>query len=581
MFKTFHHILEFLKEKKYKYIAGILILIVVDGLQLITPQILKHFTNAITDNTLDPERLWVYPVLIVLVAAGIALSRYIWRILIIISSRELEYWLRNKLFNHIETLSQTFYNKNKTGDIMAHATNDINAIRMAFGPGIVMIVDAVFLTIMTIIIMAINLNFKMTLLALLPMPIITITVAFFGKIIQQRFKNVQESFSNLSEKVQESFSGIRVIKSFNQEQQDLNDFNDYNMAYLKSNMSLIRLYGGMHPVITLLSTTSLLIILTYGSKLVITGEMTLGDFVAFISYIEILTWPMMAIGFVVNVLQRGLASMKRINVILDSESEIVEGDLTEFDSLDIEFNNLSFKYPNAQNEVLKNINLKIPSGTSLGILGRTGSGKTTLTNLLLRLYQIEPNMILIGGKDILTYRTKAIRDLIGIVPQDNFLFSTTIEKNIGFSTNQVDAEFARYVARQSQVEDEIMHFPNGFETLLGERGINLSGGQKQRTSIARALYKDPQILILDDSLSAVDTDTEERILGLLKNEISSRSSLVISHRISTLRNLDKICVIDEGEIIEYGTHEELLQNKGLYYDIYEKQLIEDKLQEVK
>lgn len=581
MFKTFHHILEFLKEKKYKYIAGILILIVVDGLQLITPQILKHFTNAITDNTLDPERLWVYPVLIVLVAAGIALSRYIWRILIIISSRELEYWLRNKLFNHIETLSQTFYNKNKTGDIMAHATNDINAIRMAFGPGIVMIVDAVFLTIMTIIIMAINLNFKMTLLALLPMPIITITVAFFGKIIQQRFKNVQESFSNLSEKVQESFSGIRVIKSFNQEQQDLNDFNDYNMAYLKSNMSLIRLYGGMHPVITLLSTTSLLIILTYGSKLVITGEMTLGDFVAFISYIEILTWPMMAIGFVVNVLQRGLASMKRINVILDSESEIVEGDLTEFDSLDIEFNNLSFKYPNAQNEVLKNINLKIPSGTSLGILGRTGSGKTTLTNLLLRLYQIEPNMILIGGKDILTYRTKAIRDLIGIVPQDNFLFSTTIEKNIGFSTNQVDAEFARYVARQSQVEDEIMNFPNGFETLLGERGINLSGGQKQRTSIARALYKDPQILILDDSLSAVDTDTEERILGLLKNEISSRSSLVISHRISTLRNLDKICVIDEGEIIEYGTHEELLQNKGLYYDIYEKQLIEDKLQEVK
>ena len=217
----------------------------------------------------------------------------------------------------------------------------------------------------------------------------------------------------------------------------------------------------------------------------------------------------------------------------------------------------------------------------MGILGRTGSGKTTLTNLLLRLYQIEPNMILIGGKDILNYKTKAIRDLIGIVPQDNFLFSTSIEKNIGFSTNQVNAESARYMARQSQVEDEIMNFPNGFETLLGERGINLSGGQKQRTSIARALYKDPQILILDDSLSAVDTDTEERILGLIKNEISSRSSLVISHRISTLRNLDKICVIDEGEIIEYGTHEELLQNNGLYYDIYEKQLIEDKLQEVK
>jgi len=580
MIHTYRHILDFLKEKKYKYLLGIIVLIIVDALQLITPQILKAFTNAIISSTLNAENLWIYPTMILLVAIGIAASRYLWRILIITSSRELEFWLRNKLFKHIESLDQSFFNKNKTGDLMAHATNDLSAVKMAFGPGIVMVVDAIFLSIMTIIIMATNLNLKLTLLALLPMPIIAITVGFFGKIIQQRFKSVQESFSNLSEKVQESFSGIRVIKSFSQEKYDLDDFNTYNMANLKSNMKLVKLFGAMHPLITLISTISLLIILTYGSKLVINQTMTLGDFVAFISYIEILTWPMMAIGFVVNVLQRGMASMKRINVLLDSKSNIEDYADENIENIDIEFRNLTFKYPDTNIDVLNNINLTIPTGSSLGILGRTGSGKTTIINLLTRLYQVEKNMIFIGNKDFLSYSTKDIRNLFGVVPQDNFLFSTSIESNIAFSSNIIDdKEKIQYTANISQIDTEIQSFPDGFETILGERGINLSGGQKQRVSIARALYKQPKILVLDDSLSAVDTDTEERILKHLKTELSSRTAIVISHRISTLKNLDAIAVLDEGKIIEYGSHEDLIKNDGLYYDIYKKQLIEEALQE--
>lgn len=580
MIHTYRHILDFLKEKKYKYLLGIIILIIVDGLQLITPQILKAFTNAITNSTLVKETLWIYPTMILIVATGIAISRYIWRILIITSARELEFWLRNKLFKHIESLDQSFFNKNKTGDLMAHATNDLNAVRMAFGPGIVMVVDAVFLSVMTIIIMATNLNLKLTLLALLPMPIITITVGIIGKIIQQRFKFVQESFSNLSEKVQESFSGIRVIKSFSQEKYDLEDFNSYNMANLKSNMRLVKLYGAMHPLITLISTISLLIILTYGSKLVINQTMTLGDFVAFISYIEILTWPMMAIGFVVNLLQRGIASMKRINVLLDSRSSIMDSAEETIENTDIEFRNLTFKYPGTNINILDSINLTIPSGTSIGILGRTGSGKTTMINLLTRFYQVEKNMIFIGNKDFLSYSTKEIRNLFGIVPQDNFLFSTSIESNIAFSNSiMADQEKIKSTASISQIDEEIQSFPDGFETILGERGINLSGGQKQRVSIARALYKQPKILILDDSLSAVDTDTEERILQHLKTELASRTTIVISHRISTFKNLDAIAVLDEGKITEYGTHDELIKNRGLYYDIYKKQLIEKALQE--
>jgi len=580
MLNTFRHVLDFIKEKKYKYILGIIVLIIVDALQLITPQILKHFTNSISSGTLTKENIYIYPLLILLVALGMALSRYLWRILIITTSRELEYWLRNKLFNHIKDLSQTFFHKNKTGDLMAHATNDLNSIRMAFGPGIIMIVDAIFLTILTITIMAINLNLKLTLLAILPMIFITIGVRIFGRIIQSKFKKVQESFSKLSEKVQESFSGIRVIKSFNQERLDLDDFNTYNFKYLKSNMSLIKIYGFMHPLITLISTISLLIILAYGSNLVINGIITLGDFVAFISYIEILIWPMMAIGFVINVFQRGMASMERINTLLEAESEIFTLDSDKIDNIDIEIKNLNFKYENTNIDVLKNINLKLPQGSTLGVLGRTGSGKTTLINLLMRTYQVQPNKIFIGGKDILNYPIPDVRDLFGIIPQDTFLFSTKIKNNISFVDDVANEDLVLKSSKISQVDKEILAFPNGFDTMLGERGINLSGGQKQRISIARALYKDPKILILDDSLSSVDTDTEKRILDYLKSELSTKSAIIISHRISTLKMLDKICVLDDGKIMEYGTHSQLIKNGGFYYSIYKKQLLEQNLKEV-
>jgi len=551
--------------------------VVVDALQLLTPQIVKSFTDSLLGEGFDPSGLWIYPVLVLLVALGVALSRYVWRILIILTSREMEYWLRNRLFTKLTTLSQTYYHHQKTGDLMAHATNDINAVRMAFGPGIIMAVDAVFLTIMTVVIMAVNLNLKLTLIALIPMPVITLVVLFFGKIIQHRFKEVQEAFSTLSDRVQESFTGIRVIKSFNQEEKDLAAFNEANFANLKSNMNLVRIYGFMHPFIGLISTISLLVILAFGGSLVIQGQLTLGEFVAFISYIQILTWPMMAIGFVVNVLQRGVTSIKRINTILDSESELFSRDEKVPENLDIEIRNLTFNYKDTPKPALKGLSVRIPEGGSLGILGPTGCGKTTFVSLLTRLFQVNPGEIFIGGHDILDYPIETVRDLIGVVPQDNFLFSTTIEENIAFSKGHADRDAVLVAAEKAQITDEIAGLPGGFATLLGEKGVNLSGGQKQRTAIARALYKDPRILILDDALSAVDTDTEERILNFFKDEMKGRTAIVVSHRISTLKTLDRIMVLDEGALVELGTHAELMALKGMYHRIYHKQLLEETL----
>lgn len=581
--KTFHRLSAFLKAHKWQYILGVLVLLVVDGLQLITPRIIGYVTDGLTDGTMSTKTIALYSAVIVLVACFIALLRYAWRMLVMGAARDLEFWLRNKFFAHLETLSPSFYNNNKTGDLMAHATNDIGALRMAFGPGVVMITDALFIPATTIVIMLFTTDIRLTVLALLPLPFIAVLMSIFGKLIQKRHKDVQAAFSDLTDKVQENMSGIRVVKSFVQEKQEIDKFLQSNENYIDKNMRLIKVYGFMFPFVTFIASLSYIIVIGYGGMLVIKGDLTLGQFTSFIAYLGLLTWPMMAIGQVVNVLQRGAASMKRLNEIFDIQPEIFDGPavkehLKEDLKPSIEFKNLTFTYPGASHPALSDINLRIEEGKTLAVLGRTGSGKTTLVNLILRMYNTEKGMLSIGGQDLHTIPLKTLRESIGYVPQDNFLFSTTIRDNIAFSKVDMGMEKVEQAAKFAHVYDNIMEFPLQFDTILGERGVTLSGGQKQRVSIARAIAKDPKILILDDSLSAVDTKTEEKILEGLSQVMKNRTAILIAHRISTIKDADEIVVLDEGKIVERGSHEELIALKGLYNSIYEKQLLEEKLQ---
>lgn len=576
----FRHIGDFFRKYKWKYLLGIFVLLFVDGLQLITPKILGYATDALSTNKLSMKEIYFYAFLIVLIAIFIAVFRYVWRMLIIGSSRELEFWLRNKLFAHLEKLSLNYFYHHKTGDLMAHATNDINAVRMAFGMGVVMMTDAIFLTASTIIIMMVSIDIKFTLIALIPFPFVAFIVMFFGKLIQKRFKRVQEAFSDLTDKAQESFSGIRVIKSFVQEKSEISNFGKANDTNLKANMNLIKIWGAMFPLVIFLSTLSFVITLYYGGTLVIDKVISLGDLVSFISYLGLLTWPMMAIGYVINVLQRGTASMMRLNEIFDTEPEIQDDDNTlDIDDFEetIEFKNLSFTYPGAKVPALSDINIKLEKGKTLAVIGKTGSGKSTLANLLLRLYNVEEGSIIVGGYDINKIPLNILRRKIGYVPQDNFLFSCSIRDNIAFADENLPFEKVEEAAKITSVYDDIMGFPNKFDTQLGERGVTLSGGQKQRVSIARAIAKNPGIMIFDDCLSAVDTKTEEKILGNLKEVTKDRTNIIIAHRISTVKHADEIIVLDEGRIIERGTHDELVALGGYYSSIYHKQLLEEKI----
>lgn len=578
---TFKYLKSFLIQNKWKYFWGIIVLILVDSLQLITPKILGRITDDLGNGTLSMNDIYFYIFAIIFLAILIAVCRFIWRMLVQGSSRNLEYWLRNKYFAHLELMAPNFFNNRKTGDLMAHATNDINAVRMAFGSGIVMITDAVFLTSATIIIMVTTIEIRLTAIALLPLPIIAVLMIFFGKTVQNRFKSVQESFSELTDKVQENISGIRVIKSFVQENSEISNFSIYNKNYLNKNMKLIKVWGLMFPAIAFIGTLGFLIAVYYGGSLVIADELSLGQFVSFIAYLDLLIWPMMALGWVINLLQRGTASMKRINEILDVAPEIFDGesvlDISSYRP-SIQFKNLSFTYPGAINPALSGITLSIEEGKTLAVVGKTGSGKTTLVNLIMRLYNTEPGKLFLDGIDINNIPLDVLRKNIGYVPQENFLFSTTIRENIAFSDTYMGMEKISDAAKIAQVYDNIMDFPEKFDTILGERGITLSGGQKQRVSIARAIAKDPKIIILDDSMSAVDTKTEELILKGLKQVMKNRTSIIVAHRISTIKDADEIIVLDEGKIVERGTHEELVQLKGLYNSIYEKQQLEEKIE---
>ena len=582
--KSFLVLKDFFIKNKWKYFFGVMWLIIIDIVQLIVPQILRIVTNLLQNNLLTFNELIKYSLYIILTGLIIAVGRYYWRIYLQGTARTLEYYLRNKLFRHLLTLSTNYFNTHKTGDLMAHATNDINSVRMALGQGVVMIVDAVFMTFFSVIMMIHTTNLKLTLVAISTLPFIAIVVGKFGKIIHKRFIKVQEAFSDLTDTAQENFAGIRVIKSFVQEENEIKKFSVVNNNNLSKNLSLVKISGIFHPLVQFMSSISFLIVLWYGGILVIRDDISLGDFVAFNSYLSSMVWPMMATGWVINLFQRGAASMDRLNIIFEEKPEITDSkDAIDIKNMkgEIEFKNVSFKYPHSENYAVKNLNFKIPSDHSLAIVGRTGSGKSTIVSLLLRLYDIDEGEILIDGINIKDMTIKSLRENIGYVPQENFLFSDSIINNIAFSFDEEEKyseDLIYNASRTAEVYDNIIEFPNKFETVLGERGVTLSGGQKQRVSIARAIIKDSSVLILDDSLSSVDTDTEERILSNLREVIKKRTTIIISHRISTIKDSDEILVIDKGEIVARGNHDSLVKQDGIYKDLYEKQLLEEKIQ---
>ncbi len=555
---------------------GVLALLLVDAMQLVIPRIIKRAVDDLTTGAGNRGDLLDYALFIAGLAAGIAVFRFAWRYLIIGTSRHIEEDLRNEIYAHLQRLSARYYSEHKTGDLMAHATNDLNAVRMACGFGVVALVDAMILGVAAIGFMLV-LNVRLTGLALIPMPIIALFTLRAGKMLHRRFERVQEMFSDLTERVRESISGVRVVKAYVREDYELSRLADAGQEYIQKNIRLVRVWGAFFPFIMTLSSMSVVIIIYFGGRQVMLGTISTGDLVAFTSYLAILTWPMMAMGWVVNIMQRGSASMGRINRILESEPEIKDApDAVEPESIegDVEFRDVTFRYEEDLEPALADVSFTVPAGGTLGILGRTGSGKSTIMNLLLRIYEAQEGEVLIDGIDVRKLKLSSLRGAIGYVPQDTFLFSDSIRENIRFGRPSAMEEEVREAARIAGVLEEIEDFPEGFDTTLGERGVTLSGGQKQRVAIARALLVDPAIVALDDALSSVDTATEERIQQGLSSALRARTSITVSHRISSIKHADEIIVLEDGRIIERGTHDELLAEHGLYADIYERQLLE-------
>lgn len=578
-------LLKYLKRYKWKYFLGILTLFIVDFMNLYIPQFTGEITDGLENHTMDMKGVFQGIIKIILVGFILAVGRFGWRFFIFGSARAIEYELRNDMFAHLEKLSMGYYNKNKTGDLMAHFTNDLNAIRMSAGPAVITSFDACIMTVMVLTKMILYVNVRLTLLAVIPLIFIAIGGVYYGRSAEKRFAQKQKAFSDLTDQVQESISGIRVVKAFVQERNELKAFAKANQNNKDKNMSIVKLQATIMPLLDVVIGLSSLITLLYGGYLTINGTITLGRFVAFNQYIGMLVWPMIAAGDSVTFFSQGVASVKRIQNIFRQKPEVydVKGETDHrIDCLEgkIEFADLNFRFTPETPEVLKNLTLKIEKGSTLAILGRTGSGKTALANLLLRMYNVEPGMITLDGQDIRKIPLKVLRENIAYVSQDNFLFSDTLKNNIAFGAAVKDIGSVQNAAREACIHDNIMEFPEDYDTLVGERGVTISGGQKQRSSIARALMKDAPILILDDSLSAVDTDTEEQILENLKANRKGKTTIIIAHRISTIQNADRILVLEEGGMAEYGTHEELLGRQGIYAKMYEKQQLEKQLEAV-
>jgi ATP-binding cassette subfamily B protein len=571
-------IMDFIKKHKVSYFFGITFMLLTSYIQTIFPKILGNTIDILKDNGFKASSVYVKIIYMLLIALGTFAGSYFWRNLIIGNGRNMECFLRERLFDHFQELSPEFYNRRKTGDLIAYAINDINAVRMTFGPATAMLINGIVICLISIYSMAKAINWKITILSLAPIPIIIFIMFRIGKLVRRRFNKVQESFAAISDRVQENINGIRVIKAYVQEEEEVKKFETLNEKMAKANLDMVRISSYVSPVIEICFTISFVLNLIIGGEMVLKGDISLGDFVAFNGYLTMIITPVISIGRIITIFQRGMASLNRLNEIFDTKNEIKEIEHSIKTSIqgNIEVKNLSFSYPGADTKVLNNINLQLLKGQTLGIVGKTGAGKSTLVNLLVRMYNVPNNTILLDGRDINDYSIKTLRNSFGVVPQDNFLFKASIEDNIKFFKDIYTEEEIIEASKNSCIFDSIMEFSERFKTVLGERGVNISGGQKQRISIARAFLRNPEILVLDDSLSAVDTITEAKILKSIKKMRSDKTTIIIAHRISQVLEADEIIVMDKGEICERGNHLELLEKGGLYYDIYKSQFYGEK-----
>jgi ATP-binding cassette, subfamily B, multidrug efflux pump len=582
--KDLYPLIPYLKRYKTKLFVGFIFVAISIFLQSMYPLVIGNAIDGLSNNVESTSLIYYCFLSIGIIAVG-GIFLFFTRQTLIVVSREIENDLRYDFFSHLQKLDKNFYNNRSTGDIMAHATNDINNVRNFLGPGIMYSIQTLLRTVITLFILF-KINSEITTIALLPLPVISISVYLVMKLTYNRSLKVQESFSRMTTKAQENFSGIRVIKSYVRELFEIEQFNNISEDYQKKNLSLARIQAYAFPMMFLLTGISIILVLYFGGLKVISGAMTIGNVAEFIVYLGQLTWPMIAFGWVINLIQRAAPSMQRLMKIINTEPEVKDAESTlnniGVDNIKgkIEFSNVSFKYPGTDIYILKDINLKIHRGSTLGIIGHTGVGKSTLINLIPRIYDVTSGEILIDGYNIKNIPLEVLRKSIGVVPQESFLFSDTIERNITYSSANIDRDEMINAAKAGGLYKDVILFPDKFETYIGERGITLSGGQKQRTSIARAVYLKPKILILDDSLSAVDTHTEEEILNELKKIMGTRTSIIISHRISTIQNADNIIVLSGGKIKEEGTHTELINLGGIYYNIYIKQLLEEEIKEI-
>ncbi|MDN6195501.1 MAG: ATP-binding cassette domain-containing protein [Atopostipes suicloacalis] len=568
----------FFKENWKSYTIAVTGLMIVAILQLVPPRIIGEVIDEISLDIITSQSLIRWLVILFLTALSQYILRYVWRVRIWGNAAKLERIIRNRLYRHFTKMDSQFFQNYRTGDLMAHATNDLRAIRMVAGGGILTMADSLSISLVTITAMFLIIDWRLTILAVLPLPLLAISSRYLGKMLHVRFRDAQEAFSKMNNKVQESLQGIKVIKTFGQEKEDIHEFTNQTDNILEKNREVYKVDSIFDPVLTLIIGISYTIAIIVGGNLINNNEITVGEFVTFISYLRMLVWPMFAIGRLFNIVERGSASYERVELLLNEKSSIIErnGAVDEAIMGSFTFDIDSFSYPGDKETALEDIHFSVAKGESIGIVGRTGSGKSTILKLLLREYDKYEGTIQFGGRDIRDYTLDALLQNIGYVPQNNYLFSASIRDNIRFSNPDLAQKEVERAASLADIHEDILEMPEGYDTKTGERGVSLSGGQQQRISIARAIIKDPELMILDDSLSAVDAKTEEKILESLRAIREEQTTIIVAHRISSLMHADEIIVLDGGKLIERGTHQELVELDGWYNDMYRQQQLEEK-----